>query len=77
MTRVTAIDLHKAIINWQNTVGCELNGQLEAYLTISLGWVYDVASDSIQVTDETAERIRKLLGENHPTMIKVWLARNK
>lgn len=80
MSDVLVKDLKKAVLNWQNTVGSELNGQLEAFLGLSIGLINDTHSGfgvAVHVDKQTAERVTKLLGDNHATMIRVWLARNK
>lgn len=84
MTKLSMIktsDLKQAILNWQNTIGSTLlDGQLEAFVGTSLGSLDYYLNNKgyyAALTDEQADRIRALLGENHPIVIKVWLARNK
>lgn len=77
---IIAKDLKQAILNWQNAVGSEHDGQLEAFLSMSLGFMRGM-HDSFKIGDlltpEQTTRVNKLLSDNHHTMIKTWMARNE
>lgn len=75
MNEIKLSKLREAITNWQNVVGGHMNGQLEAYLGMSLGYSYSVRQTVIKVTQEQENRINILLSDNHPTLIKVYLAK--
>lgn len=87
MTELTATiqylkidDVKQAILNWQNAVGCELNGQLETFLGITLGHINEQPNGLIiQMYGATKvmERTKILLKDNHHALIKAWLARNE
>lgn len=73
-------DLEKAIENWQNTVGAGLNGQLETYLGMTLGALgsfVQARGHALVMEQGQANRVRLLLSDNHATMIKVYLAKQK
>jgi len=72
--RITQFNIHKAILNWQDAVGTELNGQLEAYLGFTLGRFYSDPNNNA-ISEEQCKRINMLLNDNHKTMIKVYLAK--
>lgn len=75
MIKVKRADVYKAILNWQNTVGGAHNGQLEAFLGVTLAFIDMPYVQYIELEDQAAERIKTLLNENHKTMIKIWFAR--
>lgn len=70
-------DVLKAVNNWQNTVGSALNGQLEAYLGVTFGSFNNFHGVGFYMEPEKANRVRLLLGDNHKTMIKVYLAKQE
>lgn len=77
---ITSLEITNAILNWQNAIGTEYNGQLEAFLGMTLGSL-DLLRTPLGVTyflsEKTTDRVNKLLSENHPTIIKMWMARNE
>lgn len=78
MKSIRTLNLNKAILNWQNAVGATHNGELEAFLGMTLGDVAVYSNFShTDVSDEVAARVEKLLSENHVLMIKAWMARNE
>lgn len=73
-------DITQAVLNWQNAVEASNNGQLEAFLGCSLGTLNSIPGVTfwLPATDtKLEERVKLLLNENHPTIIKMWMARNE